>query len=98
MARLFLVFGLLLSACATGQLPATVQRFVDRRDACDHWRGEIDGPTADKEREREIQAGIEEFCIGTDKQLAVLRGKYSDNQPVLERLSKYETRIESRSK
>jgi len=40
--------------------------------------------------------GVATYCTGTDKELAALRGRYVDNQRVIEQLSKYEFRIEPR--
>jgi hypothetical protein len=88
----------LLSACATGRLPGDVQKFVERRDICDHLRGEAGDYNGDLEREKEINDGIAKFCTGTDKELALLRMKHVENQPVLEMLSKYMTRIEIKRK
>jgi hypothetical protein len=97
MERISLLLSLLLCACATSpELPADVQRFVERRDICDHLRGEFSGDASDKERQRDLLDGVATYCTGTDKELATLRGRYVGNQRVIEQLSKYEFRIEPR--
>jgi len=91
------VLGVLLSSCAQTSLPDDVLRFVDRRDTCDHFRGEpIDPP--DPERLREVLTMLSEYCTGTDVQLAELRARYHANSAVLTRLSEYETVIEQKQK
>jgi hypothetical protein len=97
--RIYLVyFCLLLSACITNGTPIDVQNFMKRRDICDQLRGEAGDYNGDLEREKEINDGIAKFCTGTDKELALLRMKHVENQPVLEVLSKYMTRIETKRK
>lgn len=95
--RLALPLAILLAACAsTAQvgaqaLPQDVAAFIERRDSCDHFRGE---EPYDAERAAEIKAALAATCTGTDKQLAALRRKYADNPQVLDRLSDYEDRVE----
>jgi hypothetical protein len=84
------------TACATAGIPRDVQAFIDRRDGCDHIRGKAGDYNGDEEREREVNESVAKLCTGTDKELARLRGRFFGNQPVLEKLSKYETRIEAR--
>ena len=92
--------------CATEQceeaqkipnLPADVITFVDRRDGCDHFRGEPwdngDDPIK-KERREFIIKNLNEFCTGTDKQLEELREKYRDDATLSNLLEKYESKIE----
>lgn len=92
--------------CATRQceearkiptLPADVKSFVDRRDGCDHFRGEPWDSGEDpviKERREFIFKNIKDLCTGTDKQLEELRNKYSNNPVIFELLGKYEDKIE----
>lgn len=79
------------SAHAAGTLPEDVARYIDRREACDHWRGE-DG--YDAEREAEILRGICQSCPGSDAGLARLKKKYTANQDVQKRLAEFEPNIE----
>lgn len=78
-------------------LPADVKTFVERRDGCDHFRGEPwdngDEPEI-KERREFIFQNINKLCNGTDIQLKELRDKYRDNTVVFNFLGKYENRIE----
>lgn len=97
MRQLFLylyLMTLLLSSSANDLLPRDVQRFIDRREGCDHMRGEIPEPNARK-RMREISREIEKLCKGTDKELAQLKKRYRENSSVLERLNEFESDIEA---
>ena len=78
--------------------PDDIRAFVDDRDACDHWRGEpIPGPEDDPEQDRkkQILAGIEESCTGTDKRLAALKAAYANDPSMMQLLDEYETDIEA---
>ena len=92
--------------CATEQcekaqhipnLPSDVKLFVERRDGCDHFRGEpwpeADDPES-KERREFILRNIRELCTGTDGRLAELRNKYRNSPVLSELLNEYEDRIE----
>jgi len=92
--------------CATEQcekaqqirnLPADVKSFVDRRDGCDHFRGEPwdtgDDPIK-KERREFIFEKLKELCTGTDNQLKELREKYREDEVLINLLEKYESKIE----
>ena len=93
MKRLLAICGLFLTCSATAQtrFPAEVERFIDRRDKCDHFRGE---EPYDEERGEFLHRRMVEFCNGTDKQLAELKQKYQGNKAVTERLNRYEPFIE----
>lgn len=92
--------------CATEQceeaqkipnLPPDVKAFVERRDGCDHFRGEPwdngDDPII-KERREFIFKKIKELCTGSDNQLKELRDKYRNDTVVFNLLGKYESKIE----
>ena len=79
------------SAHAAGPLPEDVARYIERREACDHWRGE---EAYDAEREAEILRGICQSCPGSDAGLARLKKKYTANQDVQKRLTDFEPDIE----
>jgi hypothetical protein len=98
--RLLPVLGLLLlsvGAFAQSKLPSDLRAYVDRRDGCDHFRGEPwdlgDDPEV-KERREFIFRQINTLCRGTDKQLAGLRKKYAKNKEVVQKLAGYEDAIE----
>ena len=57
--------------------PRDVQNFMDRREGCDHMRGEIPAP-GDKQRMRDVNREIQKLCKGTDKVLAQLKKKYAN--------------------
>ncbi|MGU3493475.1 hypothetical protein ACLBXM_05475 [Xanthobacteraceae bacterium A53D] len=75
-------------------LPADVRAFIERRDGCDHFRGE---EATDAERGAQINAALEKFCTGTDAQLARLRLAYAGNKAVLKALSVYERNVEGKA-
>jgi hypothetical protein len=80
-------------AAAEDRLPADVARYVQQREGCDHFRGEIPDPP-DKQRMREVEREIRKLCTGTDKKLQQLKGKYAKNQAVMKRLNEFEENIE----
>jgi hypothetical protein len=84
----------MLPALADDLLPRDVQSFVDRREGCDHMRGEIPDP-AEKQRMKDVNREIEKLCKGTDKQLMQLKKKYISNAAVMQRLNDFEESIEA---
>jgi hypothetical protein len=72
-------------------MPADVQSYLDRREACDHWRGEYG---YDKERQADIDWSICQTCPGSDAALALLKKKYRSNGAVMARLNTLEEQIE----
>ena len=57
---------------ATARLPADVAKFKERRDICDHFRGE---EPYDAERRKFLEENLNKYCTGTDKELASLKAK-----------------------
>ena len=94
MNRLNFVLVLLIAGCCPNAVPSDVMKFTERREGCDHMRGEVGGELNKEERE-EFEANLKESCEGTDRELASLRRKYSKNQVVVILLSKYPFRIEA---
>lgn len=80
---------------AKEKLPPDVLKFTQKRDSCDHFRGELPDPD-EKERMREVIKEIDKFCTGTDKKLASLKKKYESNPDIVARLAKYEPEIEAK--
>lgn len=74
-------------------MPRDVQRFIDKREGCDHMRGEIPEP-GEKQRMRAVNREIRKLCKGTDKDLAQLKRKYATNVSVMQRLNEFESDIE----
>jgi hypothetical protein len=94
------VAALLLAAAAQAgaapaPLPKEVQAFVDKRESCDHWRGE-DG--YDAERQKDIDWSLCQACTGTDAELARLQRKHRGNARVAAALAGFEPRIEPADK
>ena len=97
MKRAAIFFTLLVSALpglSQTALPKDVQVFVDRREGCDHMRGEIPEPS-DKQRMKEVKREIRKLCAGTDKELARLKSKYSADPTVMQALHEFEPDIEA---
>jgi hypothetical protein len=78
---------------ANESIPRDVQRFIDRREGCDHMRGELPDPS-EKQRMREVNREIQKLCKGTDKQLIRLKKKYAASPSVTQRLNEFEPGIE----
>lgn len=76
---------------AASGLPLDVAAFKERRDLCDHFRGE---EPYDEERKRFLEESEKKYCTGTDKELASLKTKYKNHTLVLIVLSEYEASIE----
>jgi hypothetical protein len=81
----------LVASAQQALLPADVARFVERRDLCDHFRGE---EPYDAERREFLEKRMREYCTGTDAQLAALRRKYKGKSEVVTKLSEYEAKVE----
>jgi hypothetical protein len=75
-------------------VPRDVQRFVDKREGCDHMRGEIPDP-ADKKRMKEVNRELRRLCTGTDKELARLKRKHATNAAIMHILDEFESGIEA---
>jgi len=86
------LFTLSLRAFAES-LPRDVQRFVDRREGCDHMRGEFPDP-GEKQRMNEVTREINKLCAGTSKELVQLKRKYSTNSTIMQILNQFETGVE----
>lgn len=82
----------LLSACAVSPAP-DLATFLERRATCDHWRGELPDPP-DPQRLHDVAQGIDEYCTGTDAQLAALKRRYRDDLVVAKQLTQFEDRVE----
>ena len=88
----------MLLACtapALAELPDDVIDYMSQREMCDQLRAEddTDNPAARSERDVNYAA----FCRGTDKQLAELRARYSNNAEVLDALVNYDDVIETQT-
>ena len=82
------------SSITIGQsaLPEDVVVFSEKRDGCDHFRGEY---PYNEERRKFLLKNITELCTGTDSDLVKLKEKYKENSLVLEKLASYEKSIEA---
>ncbi|WP_076591850.1 hypothetical protein [Herminiimonas arsenitoxidans] len=93
--QLFLL-SILTSIClqvsAQSKFPADVARFIEKRDGCDHFRGE---EPYDEERRKFLLDNITALCTGSDNKLAQLKKKYAGRPDVIGKLNEYELRIET---
>lgn len=71
--------------------PNDVREFMEKRDLCDHFRGE---PAYDEERRKFLLKNMIELCTGTDKQLMELKTKYKADKAIIKSLSIYEADVE----
>lgn len=86
-----------LPLLATETLPKEVEKFILKRESCDHFRGEIPAP-GEKRRMKQVNREIRKWCEGTDKNLAQLKKKYAANAAVVDRLDELEADIEAGQK
>lgn len=68
-----------------------IDRFIARRDQCDHFRGE---EPFDEARRAFLNRKMAQSCSRTDTELAALRRKYRNDPARLTRLAGYEDTIE----
>ncbi len=79
-------------ATAIPDYPFDVEEFIDRREICDHFRGE---EPYDADRAKFLTEQIMETCTGSDNELQKLKQKYKDNDDILQLLNGFEEEIES---
>ena len=100
-----LALALLLGGCAAAPIPAAapapvpvpdLAAFLERRGICDHLRGEFPDPP-DPDRVRELEQLLDQYCTGTDAQLAALKARYRGDATVTRQLEAFEPRIESKA-
>ena len=84
----------LLAGCATPPPAVDLKTYLERREMCDHMRGEFPDPP-DPERMRDILEQVDHFCPGSDAQLAALKLRYRDDAVVMKQLEALEPQIES---
>lgn len=72
-------------------LPPEVVAFRERRDECDHFRGE---DPYDEERAAFLSEALTRTCTGTDAELKALRARYAGDPRVLAALAEYEDEAE----
>ena len=77
------------AACAA--LPHAIEAFVERRESCDHFRGE---DPYDAGRAAFLDARFREFCEGTDADLRALKRKYALEAEIMAVLARYEASVE----
>ncbi len=73
------------------QWPRDVRVFVNRHDACQHFRGE---EPYDKERRQFLEKSINETCTGNDSQLRKLRSSYAGDAEITQVLGEFDFNTE----
>lgn len=68
-----------------------IDLFIERREACDHFRGE---DPYDAARRAFLKRKLSETCKGTDAELSRLRRKYRDSPHVVARLFAFDDHVE----
>ena len=89
-----LIGSAVMSCCfATGvpDFPFDVEEFIDRREICDHFRGE---EPYDVDRAKFLAEQIKETCSGTDNELRELKQKYKGDDKIMKILNRFEEGIE----
>ncbi len=89
-----LIFAGIVAIAGSESIPREVRHFIEKREVCDHFRGEV-ADTNDKKRQKEIQSNIKKLCAGTDRQLNTLLKKYKGKAYIIERLSEFEPDIDA---
>jgi hypothetical protein len=84
----------LLCACAAEPATSDLATFLQRRETCDHLRGEVPDPP-DEARMRQILLEQTAYCTGTDAQLASLKKRYRDDPAIAKQLAAFEPEIEA---
>jgi hypothetical protein len=78
------IFPLEIRSFFKADIPLEVSQFVEKKEGCDHFLGEL---PSDDERKRFLKENIRKFCPGTDQELDALRKKYAENKGVMEKLA-----------
>ena len=79
-AILFVVPNMALGAQA---VPADVQAFIQKAEACKHFAGEFDGDLSDT-RKKEIERSVVRHCRRAQKQLEKLKARYKDDPQIID--------------
>jgi hypothetical protein len=92
----FALIILCTTACAPlktrgASLPSDVTAFIERREACDHFRGE---EGYDAQRIKFLNTAMARTCTGSDAKLRTLRAKYANVPVVIDILKHYDADIE----
>lgn len=84
-----MVFSISQNTFSKEVYPQDVTSFIEKRDQCDYFRGEISGDP-DIDNARNLNTELDKYCKGTDKLLEALKLKYKDNELILNKLNTYE--------
>ena len=91
---------LILASCATAPGPdmcrPALNDFLERREICDHLRGEIPDPD-DPEGLQAAIATINQHCQGTDEALRRMKARCASDRDAMARLNALAPRIERKT-
>ncbi|WP_294610770.1 hypothetical protein [uncultured Gilliamella sp.] len=86
---LLLVIFSIQGVYAKESYPQDISSFIEKREQCDYFRGEISGePNIDNARN--INEELDKYCKGTDQLLETLKLKYKDDNSIQKKLNTYE--------
>lgn len=88
------LLGALCVSCATEPSQQDLDTFLERREICDHLRGEVPEP-GDRAVMDEFNRQINTYCKGTDAQLQQMKRRLAGNPRAMEKLNDLEPGIES---
>ncbi len=94
LVSIFTIFLASPSIYAEGKYPLDLSQFIEKREQCDHFRGEISGES-EIDNAQDINIQLDKYCKGTDKTLSELKNKYKNNKEITNKLNSYESKIES---
>lgn len=91
---------LILASCATAPGQAmcrpALNDFLERREICDHLRGEIPDPDDPESVQAAIEA-INQHCRGTDEALRRMKARCASDPDAMARLNALAPRIERKA-
>jgi hypothetical protein len=90
------IVGIAVTACASNRgapahLPGDVERFIDRRESCEHFMSE---EPYDAARAAFLERQARRYCAGSDVELATLKEEYASDPRVTSRLDGFDPDIE----
>jgi hypothetical protein len=80
---------LAIAGCGAPPDYKDVAAFVERRQLCEHFAGEIPGDS-NSERQKELIDSANKHCAGIDAMLDALKSKYAKHGAITEKLNSFE--------
>lgn len=76
------------AVCAKGPVPADIRAFVKNADTCEHLAGEWDSDL-EPARKREIERGVDKYCLNAQRQLRQVETKYRHDRALLDLIAQH---------